>query len=288
MESMKLLTKTGLHTFVGNWNIESFELFATNAIQTRKKGKYMNFVRLAISEKEKSLEQSKVERFNRERSDSKAQIALPSKEVGYCVTGGDFVDYGRVLAGEPECMGYFAESHKPNKFKEVRLRISFPSLNQEDIFNYYTKIIDLIDNWEKLGTKCKVFIDISYGQIVYLGQNDSDRIVGTILLKEENEVFDLQQFCTVLMSNYLPSLIRGLSKAIIGDDKSNFVTDSGGNFKEILYNPLEPDCIKFPSVRILNDYIEFPYYKESFGKHISNYTGLDLLKMLQAPVSDFE
>lgn len=95
-----------------------------------------------------------------EKLDSLVGETIRKADIQWEVTG-DFVDIGRYLTGEPECMGQFTEIELPSTGKIVRVMVNLSAsagIDSHDMVKRGAAAVALIDALESCGRQCELFI----------------------------------------------------------------------------------------------------------------------------------
>jgi hypothetical protein len=138
--------------------------------------------------------------FEAYRANHRLRVESFALEAMYSVSG-DFVDVGRYMTGEPECMVGFT-GEQPVKFLTIRLRCAAQSGNY---FAYYANICDLIDYLESRGTRCRIVAQMNHGnympfidpETTQIQHDVTTRALCDVVIKEFSEPFDLRTFTAV-------------------------------------------------------------------------------------------
>lgn len=174
---------------------------------------------------------------------------------------GQFVDLGRVLNGEPECMiDMFAETSAAVKYLDVEILVAFPQYvtNMKErryafIFAYYLPFLDLIDAWEQSGIRCKIsLIDINIDANPARDfKKSNDQTKGSLVIKNYEEIFDLELFCRVMFTDEVTGIFYYLGHAIIGSnpDKSSwYISPDAKDLSFVEYNHSYKNKVVIPSL----------------------------------------
>lgn len=128
-------------------------------------------------------------------------LATPTEcaSAGYGVCG-DYVDVGRFVTGEPECMVHYDEL-RAQKFLTVNVTLGRPGLTPDyNVQRYYGVFLDVIDQLERNGTRCRVVIQedtFLTRHSAFLGGISRYRLV----LKEHDQPLNMAQFAGFLLNN---------------------------------------------------------------------------------------
>lgn len=202
---------------------------------------------------------------------------------------GQFVDLGRVLNGEPECMvDMFAEMSSNSKYLDIEFACSRPvylnELKNKDyyVFSYYLGFLDLIDQWEQNGIRCKVTM-IYNGINIDLSDRDSyinkDQYKGSLLLKDYQDVLDIKSFCVALFSENVLNCFLYLGYAITGKNprkSTGYICPDSIDSKFVEYNYLKPEKIRIPSL----------FYPKFILKGVKT-SAVNILKGLNYPLENY-
>lgn len=159
---------------------------------------------------------------------------------------GDYVDVGRYMAGEPECMIDYV-GDQPVKYLTVRVRVAAMSGNY---FAYYANICDLVDYLESKGTRCKIVAQMNHGN--WDDNSNPERALADVVVKDFAEEFSLRTFCAVFFHAEFSALIYSCAvsissnKRVIGID--SLYNDEFGDPKGFQQSPDTNEWIVFPSL----------------------------------------
>lgn len=212
-------------------------------------------------------------------------IAEPAGQ--YDVIGQSF-DIGRILSGDPECMvNYYQNVSEKSKYLEIIFNVAMPkwvAVGETDfvlshLFAYYSPMLDLIDQWEQNGTRCRIIVDISSKP--YRVQDPF--LYASFVLKEYEDIMDMELFCKVFMTHEMTNLGFPhimMSECVAPDRRgvmSSYSAPADYNAYGQLcnYNPALPTTIRIPSTGYLQ-FMNFDYL-----------TGIELLKAFGYPVSQY-
>lgn len=115
---------------------------------------------------------------------------------------GDYVDMGRFVTGEPECMvDYHYDS--AIKFLDVEISIGRPWIVENyQAMEYYNNILNIIDALEANGFRCKITVVTHWVQLLKGTYTPSGREYRAIIeLKNYEEVLDYKTFALLVLDN---------------------------------------------------------------------------------------
>ena len=240
-----------------------------------------------------------VEEFHRLRENKPATLAMV-ETPGYDVVG-EVVDLGRFLGGEPEFMvNYSRYQERTNKMLDIKFRMCQPKwLKQkhhwkgfevregskyvtngmQKLFSYYLPILDMIDNWEQSGIRCRIIVDFISGNAAKYGR-DCNQLRGGFVIKDYGQNFDLETFVRVFATRQASQLECAFSRIFQrwGEtkEKNNYWSSFDCSFPETecRYNPEEPTTITIPS----------PWH--AYHRNFEPQTGEELLKEKGYPIAE--
>jgi len=201
--------------------------------------------------------------FQKFRKNNGIQI---SGEVspGFSVSG-QVVDLGRLLSGDPECMiDFFQESEENFRMLDIKMRFDIPRWTKpgrvkdtvnggfindgmERLFGYYTPILDMIDNLEAQGVRCRITAIVNSIDTKNFSPY-ANQTMGSIRLKEYGEAFDIKSFCSIFMQTEIGHLVNMHTYMISKQTKSNVWCNADIYFSSVCeYMPNQPDTVIIPS-----------------------------------------
>lgn len=149
------------------------------------------------------------------------ELIVPDRQTtayNYC---GSFVDVGRYVTGEPECMIDFS-TYGQTQFIDVLIYLDSPgTVSSEKYFTFYAMILSVIDYLENNNYRAKV-------RVICDGFHSSSktRYVAEMILKEYNEPVNLAAYSGILLDRYFfhygfCALEKGLFGCCIGIESTN-------------------------------------------------------------------
>lgn len=210
-------------------------------------------------------------------------VTLISEPAGqYDVVGQSF-DIGRILSGEPECMvNHYQNIESRSRYLDIIIPVSAPrwivdhnsTFVNRQLFKYFSPILDMIDQWEQNGTRCRIIADFS--TIPAEHKKNDVFINGSFVVKEFDEIIDFELFSTIFMTSAMSNLtfchLYMNNRITIGDGSFSRTPDYDAFGKVCNYNPGEPNTIRIPSTFYLEQ-MRFDYL-----------TGIELLEAFGYPV----
>lgn len=165
---------------------------------------------------------------------------------------GEMVDIGRFTSGDPECMyNFFGDADSSPRFLDVKMRMSCPAWTfendgMEKVFAYYTPILDIIDNWENAGIRCKISLDFQLTKESVLREK-GDQVIGSVVMKNYGDIFDTDLFCRLFMTK-VGQLTTFMIHCLATRFPGSYPDCERWSYRETTnYNPEKPDQVIFPS-----------------------------------------
>lgn len=216
---------------------ENFGLFNSRIKQLIAPSSYLyhmcvNPLIKALRDGDSRIEQ----RFLKTRANKRYITPSVPAEMAYDVSG-DYVDVGRFMSGEPECMAQYDLLEKPVKFLTIFIRCA--DLN--NAFAYYGMILDIIDYLEVNGTRCRIAAEINH-----LAKRTRKITKAQIQVKDFEEQLNISHFCAAFLSGNFNSLALQTG-AIMGNSRICSGVDSQFEYGGVPDQPTTPDTIAFPS-----------------------------------------
>ena len=126
-------------------------------------------------------------------------VAVKGRHLRWDVTG-DFLDVGRLLSGEPECLGEFRDENDGQlQTRVVRLVANVSAMGQvstESIFSAGASLYAAVDILESLGHRVELWIGSGSEH-----NSSGKRLQVYVLLKEASQQFDADRLAFFLCSN---------------------------------------------------------------------------------------
>ncbi|RYC66368.1 DUF7192 family protein [Spirosoma sordidisoli] len=120
--------------------------------------------------------------------------APPLPDLGYSVAG-SFVDVGRYVTGEPECMADFI-NYQPAQIVTINATLGYPEGSSEQtVFHYFGLMLDAIDRLELSGTRCEVNLTIDF-----FSPAEHYRQRLQIPFKRADQPLNMAQFAAVMLN----------------------------------------------------------------------------------------
>jgi len=124
-------------------------------------------------------------------------IATKGRNLRWDVTG-DFIDVGRFLGGEPECIGEFRDEDEGQlQTRVVRLVANVSAMggvNSKSIFSAGASLFAAVDILESLGHRVELWLGSG-------SERDSKRLQVYVLIKDASQQFDPDRLAFFLCSN---------------------------------------------------------------------------------------
>jgi hypothetical protein len=158
-----------------------------------------------------------------------------SHDVNFDVTG-DFIDMGRVMAGEPETFGHFELTPKPQESIDVVINVSYScAVDQSTVYNRGAAITALVEQLRK-----RYHVNLRFIHVATSIQEVLDRFTLEVKVNTENEFSrDMLAFLTANAS-YLRKIIFKATE-IICDRES-----CGGYGRAEDYRDNKENVVYFP------------------------------------------
>lgn len=138
---------------------------------------------------------------------------------------GDFVEMGRFVTGEPECMGQFTETEMPHQGRIVRVVYNYATscdITAESMVKRGAATVALIDALEGCGRQCEVWAVLSVS-----GCRSTYECV--VPVKRAGEMVEIDRMAFILAH---PAMLRRLTLSIeeheAEDIRTRFGFDDGG------------------------------------------------------------
>jgi len=156
----------------------------------------------------------------------------------YHQISGSYVDVGRYVTGEPECMVDY-EPQKPTKFLTIYLRAA--AVGNEP--SYFGMICQIIDYLERHGTRCKLVAELSHVT------DKNAHLLARFTVKETHEPLNISQFCSMFLSGALSELSLYFCTRFFDTLNAKGYDKFYELNEEIPPQREEPNVITFPSQR---------------------------------------
>ena len=217
----------------------------------------------------------------------KNQATIPGTPSFQFDVQGQTVDFGRLLAGEPECMiDFFGAAEAEFRQLDITIGISSPKfLNSKKmpaserlivLFIHFLPILELIDEWETKGIRCRIKAILRNGPNIVGRGIKVDQFVGSVMLKDYSDILDIELFCRVFMTSEMQNLSYLINIMLTNPkhgEGSHFANLDYVNLEECcFYDPTKPMEVNFPSI----------WFAERIG--FKRITGRNLLELLQYPI----
>lgn len=126
-----------------------------------------------------------------------AKLALPEQLLPAYDLAGDFVDVGRFLGGEPECMFNYDAHYDQARFVDVIIRLGRPvRTDNYKVFEYYANVLQAIDLLEAQGLRCRITATLDV-----FHKNKKLRITLSTPIKEYHDPVNMAVFAGVVLNN---------------------------------------------------------------------------------------
>lgn len=149
-----------------------------------------------------------LEKFQKYRAEH--AVRIQNNTVLEYALSGDYVDVGRYLSGEPECMVDY-NGHDNARFIDITIRTGRVWFTpQRVVFQYYSHVLDLIDKLESEGTRCRIRLGGEYTHTT-----GNRQIKYSVDFKGYGEPLNLAQLAGLLLND---TFYREVTLAAIGAD----------------------------------------------------------------------